>query len=200
MLHKIPAVTRINVINDHSSMSVTALGPPRFPLDCPLPSTPSLPFPPSPLTTHAEPSPSGDPLGSAFLCLCPVHQVKPIGMQKCLHGESLVPLQTQLLQTLPRRRNLPIVMPSEYQRADCHRVAGIRVECSWSSKDWSNLQQNVGCQRLEVWYVSTMLFWERFLHGTSHCGKVEVYVGALKYTGNDRLLSNLLLELAFGYV
>lgn len=47
-----------------------------------------------------------------------------------------------------------------------------------------NLQQNVGCQRLEVWYVSTMLICERFLHGTSPCGKVGVYI-ALKHTCND---------------
>lgn len=125
----------------HCPKSITAMSPPYFPLDCPLLSPPSLSFtlvlallwPLLPLHPLSR-----DPW--ALVSSLPAQftewmaALKPISMQKCLRGESLAPLGTQLLGTLLRGRNYPAVMPSECQTADCCGVSEVRDECWWSSK------------------------------------------------------------------
>lgn len=112
MLHKIPAVTHITVIN------LTALS--LFTLHVVAHS-----FSQSSLATSCCTSPTSGPLGSHFLSPCLAHQAasKPAGTQSCLCGQSLTPLETL------EGRNHPIAMPSECQTAACCRESEVRDEC-----------------------------------------------------------------------
>lgn len=72
---------------------------------------------------------------------------------------------------ISQEKKSPLWCQLNTKRAGCHGVSDIRVKCPWSSEKLSNLQQNVGYQRLEVWYVSTMVILKRFLYGTSPVGR-----------------------------
>lgn len=99
--------------------------PPRFPLDCSLLSPPSLSFtlvlpllwqPPATLSLSGDTWAPDSSLSAQFTKW--MATLNSIGMQKHLCGESLAPLETQLLRALVGGRNHPILMPSECRIAE----------------------------------------------------------------------------------
>lgn len=115
--------------------------------------------------------------------------LKPIDKKKCLCGEFLAPLETQLLGRVLREKNHPIVMPSECRKADCCRVPEVGTNADEVPKNEATFSKMLAVRDWKSDINLQCLFGRDFCMGTcpQACGEVEVNVGILKRTCNDMI-------------